>query len=165
MLEKGGPQRLLHVYGPTEATTFATWYQVRAVEADASTVPIGRPIANTEVYVLDRHGESVPIGVPGEICIGGPGLAAGYFRQPQLTAERFVPHPFEHDADARLYRTGDRARYRPDGAIEFLGRFDRQLKIRGHRIEPAEIEASLLRVPEIHEAVVLTHGSTSVRGN
>ena len=161
VLEEGGPRRLLHVYGPTEATTFATWYEVRAVAADASTVPIGRPIANTEVYVLDRHGEPVPVGVPGEICIGGPGLAAGYFRQPQLTAERFVPHPFDLAAEARLYRTGDRARYRPDGAIEFLGRFDRQVKIRGHRIEPAEIEASLLRVPGIREAVVLVHGNTS----
>jgi amino acid adenylation domain-containing protein len=161
VLQDGRPERLLHVYGPTEATTFATWHEVGAVGPDASTVPIGRPIANAEVYVLDRHGEPVPVGVPGEICIAGPGLAAGYLGRPDLTAQRFVPHPFDRTPGARLYRTGDRACCRADGAIEFLGRFDRQLKIRGHRIEPAEVEAALLRLPDVRDAVVIAHGNTS----
>ena len=160
-LLEGCPRRLLHVYGPTEATTFATWHEVRNVEADALTVPIGKPLANTEVYILDAHREPVPPGVPSEIWIGGPGLALGYLNQPQLTAERFLPHPFASDRNARLYRTGDRARYRDDGTIEFLGRFDSQVKIRGHRVEPAEVEAALLRLPELREAVVLVHGAGS----
>jgi amino acid adenylation domain-containing protein len=161
VLEAGGPERLLNIYGPTEATTFTTWHEVRAVDADASTIPIGRPIANTEVYILDRHGEPVPVGSPGEIFIGGPGVAAGYFGRPDLTAERFVPHPFDAASGACLYRTGDSARFRSDGAIEFLGRFDRQVKIRGHRIEPDEVEAALLRLAEVREAAVLSQGSTS----
>jgi amino acid adenylation domain-containing protein len=154
------PQRLLHVYGPTETTTFATWHLVTAVEDAARTVPIGGPIGYTEVYVLDRYGEPVPIGVAGEIHIGGPGLALGYLGQPQLTAERFIPHPFT-SSGARLYRTGDRARYRPDGAIEFLGRLDRQVKIRGHRVEPGEVEAALLRLPDVREAVVIVRGDSA----
>ena len=161
VLDNGGPQRLLNVYGPTEATTFATWHEVREVEPDAATMPIGRAIANTEVYVLDQHREPVPVGAPGEIYIGGPGVAAGYFGRPDLTAERFVPHPFADAADARLYRTGDHGRYRDDGAIEFLGRLDRQVKIRGHRIEPSEVEAALLQLPEIREAVVVVRGTSS----
>ncbi|MBK6394565.1 MAG: AMP-binding protein [Betaproteobacteria bacterium] len=161
VLNAGPPGRLLHVYGPTEATTFATWHQVRAEDADRSTIPIGRPIANTEVLILDAEREPVPVGVPGEIHIGGPGLARGYLGLPELTAERFVPHPFDVDPAARLYRTGDRARHRADGAIEFLGRVDRQVKIRGHRIELAEIEAALARLPYVREAVVLVRGATS----
>jgi amino acid adenylation domain-containing protein len=160
-LRDGRPRRLLHVYGPTETTTFATWHEVRTVAADAATVPIGRPIANTEVYVLDDSREPVPVGVPGEIYIGGPGLALGYFARPDLTAEHFVPHPFDSAPGARLYRTGDRARIRADGALEFLGRRDRQVKIRGHRIEIAEVEAALQRLPQVAEAVVLVHGDTS----
>jgi amino acid adenylation domain-containing protein len=156
-----GPKRLLHVYGPTETTTFATWHEVRAVDDTASTVPIGRPIANTEVYVLDRHGEPVPPGVPGEIYIGGPGLAEGYLGRPELTAECFVAHPFAPEPGARLYRTGDRARYRDDGAIEFLGRLDRQVKIRGHRIESAEIEIALRALPQVRDAVVVVRGDTA----
>ena len=161
VLRAGPPARLLHVYGPTEATTFATWHEVRAEDADRSTIPIGRPIANTEVLVLDAEREPVPVGVPGEIHIGGPGLARGYLGLPELTAERFVPHPFDADPAARLYRTGDRARHRADGAIEFLGRADRQVKIRGHRIELAEIEGALSRLPYVREAVVHVRGATS----
>ena len=161
VLAAGPPARLLHVYGPTEATTFATWHEVRAVPADASTIPIGRPIANTEAYILDAQGEPVPVGVPGELHLGGPGLAAGYLGQPELTASRFVPHPFSADPDARLYRTGDRARYRADGAIVFLGRLDRQIKLRGHRIEPREIEAALCRLPQVADAAVVMHGTQS----
>jgi amino acid adenylation domain-containing protein len=161
VLAAGAPRRLSHVYGPTETTTFATYHDVRAVASDATNIPIGRAIANAEVYVLDSYGEPCPPDVPGEIFIGGPGVAAGYLGRPELTAERFVAHPFSGDPDARLYRTGDVARRRGDGAIEFLGRADRQLKIRGHRIEPGEIEAALARIPGVREAIVLMHGSTS----
>jgi amino acid adenylation domain-containing protein len=158
VLAQARPRRLLHVYGPTETTTFATWHEVRGIEPEAMTVPIGRPIANTEVYLLDRHGEPVPPGVPGEIHIGGPGVALGYYGRADLTAERFVAHPFDRAPGARLFRTGDRARYRGDGSIEFLGRLDRQVKIRGHRIEPGEVEAVLVQLPQVSEAVVVVHG-------
>ena len=161
VLRDGRPRRLLHVYGPTETTTFATWHEVRHVADDAASVPIGRPIANTEVYVLDDHREPAPIGVPGEIYIGGPGLARGYFGRPDLTTERFVRHPFDSAPGALLYRTGDRARMRRDGALEFLGRRDRQVKIRGHRIEIDEVEAALRRLPQVAQAVVLVHGDAS----
>ncbi len=161
VLAAGAPARLLHVYGPTESTTFATWHEVRADDALGATIPIGRPIANTEVLILDGEGEPVPDGVPGEICIGGPGLATGYLGAPELTAGRFVPHPFSSDPAARLYRTGDRARRRGDGAIEFLGRADRQVKLRGHRIELAEIEAAIAALPYVRDAVVQVRGATS----
>ena len=161
VLAAGPPARLLHVYGPTESTTFATWHEVRASDALGATVPIGRPIANTEVLILDPEGEPVPDGVPGEIHIGGPGLARGYLGAPELTTERFVPHPFSPDPAARLYRTGDRARTRSDGAIEFLGRADRQVKIRGHRIELAEVEAAIAALPYVRDAVVQVRGATS----
>ena len=160
-LSDGNPGRLLHVYGPTEATTFATWHEVRAVDAAVATLPIGRPIAHTEVYVLDRNGEPVPCGIPGEIHIGGPGLATGYLGRPDLTAERFVAHPFGREPGERLYRTGDRARYRSDGAIEFLGRIDAQVKIRGHRVEPGEVEVALRALPQVRDAVVVVHGDTA----
>jgi amino acid adenylation domain-containing protein len=160
-LREGRPARLLHVYGPTETTTFATWHEISEVDPGAATIPIGRPIANTEVYLLDAHGEPAAPGVPGEIYIGGPGLAHGYLGRPDLTAERFVAHPFDATPGARLYRTGDRARYRDDGSVEFAGRVDRQVKIRGHRIEPGEVEAALARLPSVREAVVVMHGDTS----
>jgi amino acid adenylation domain-containing protein len=160
-LREGRPARLLHVYGPTETTTYATWHEIREVDPRAATIPIGRPIANTEVYLLDVRGEPVAPGVPGEIHIGGPGLALGYLGRPDLSAERFVAHPFDPTPGARLYRTGDRARYRDDGSIEFTGRVDRQVKIRGHRIEPGEIEAALARLPSVRDAVVVMHGDTS----
>src|SRR5262249_35153878 len=124
VLEHGAPPRLLHVYGPTESTTFATWQLVERLGAGEYVVPIGRPIANTWTYVLDRHRQPVPVGVPGELYIGGDGLARGYLNQWELTAERFVDDPFAAEPGVRLYQTGDLVRYRPDGVLEFLGRLD-----------------------------------------
>jgi len=122
---------------------------------EPGSVPIGRPIANLEVYVLDRQGNAVPVGVPGELHIGGVGLARGYVGRPDLTAERFVPHPYSTIPGARLYKTGDLVRYRVDGNLEFLGRMDHQVKLRGFRIELGEIEAVLSRFPGVQETVVL----------
>ncbi|MCX7595464.1 MAG: AMP-binding protein, partial [Fischerella sp.] len=120
-----------------------------------SPVPIGRPIANTQIYLLDTHLQPVPIGVPGELYIGGFGLARGYLNQPELTAQKFIPNPFSDEPNARLYKTGDLARYLRDGNIEFLGRIDHQVKLRGYRIELTAIEALLLQHPVIREAVVI----------
>ena len=125
------------------------------VEAGARTVPIGRPISNTRIYLLDRYLQPVPIGVPGELCIGGDGLALGYLNDPELTAAKFVPNPFDAGAGSRLYRTGDFARYLPDGDIEFIGRQDHQVKLRGYRIELGEIEAALMAHGSVQQAVVL----------
>jgi amino acid adenylation domain-containing protein/non-ribosomal peptide synthase protein (TIGR01720 family) len=141
-----------NMYGPTETTIWSTLHRIEVGEA---TVPIGRPIANTRVYVLDRRGAPVPIGVPGELFLGGDGVARGYLGRPELSAERFVVDPFELKADARLYRTGDLVRFRPDGALEYLGRLDQQIKLRGYRIELGEIEAALTEHPGVREAVVL----------
>ncbi len=152
-LEPGAFGQLLHVYGPTESTTFASWHRVEEVPPGAATVPIGIPIANTTLYVLDRRGQPVPPGVAGELFVGGDGLANGYWNRPELTAERFVPHPWS--AGERLYRTGDLVRRLPNAAIEFLGRTDDQVKIRGFRIELGEIEAALARHPEVAAALVL----------
>ncbi|MCP4655940.1 MAG: amino acid adenylation domain-containing protein, partial [bacterium] len=143
--------RLLHVYGPTESTTFATWQEVREVAEDARTVPIGGPLANTELWVLDRGLRPVPVGIAGELYLAGDGLARGYLRRPALTAERFVPNPFGR---GRLYRTGDLVRSLPDGAIEFLGRHDDQVKLRGFRIELGEIEAVLGSHPGVRTSAV-----------
>jgi acyl-coenzyme A synthetase/AMP-(fatty) acid ligase len=149
------PFSLFNHYGPTEYTVVTTWTPVvTGTEADAPP-PIGRPIANTQVYLLDPHLRPVPVGVPGELYIGGPGLARGYLNRPELTAERFIPHPFSEAAGARLYRTGDLARYMPDGRLEFLGRTDHQVKVRGFRIELGEIEALLRHHPAVQENVVL----------
>jgi len=148
--------RIVNGYGPTESTTFTCCYRLpRALDPGAASIPIGRPIANTEVFVVDRHLNPVPIGVPGELVIGGGGLARGYFRRPELTAEKFVAHPFSAEPEARLYRTGDVGRYLADGTIEFLGRFDGQVKIRGYRVEPGEIEAMLRRHPAVQQTVVV----------
>ena len=155
VLQHGAPQRLLHVYGPTENTTFTTWQQVIDVPPNAVTIPIGRPIANTQVYVLDARGQPAPIGVPGELYIGGDGLALGYLNRPQLTAERFVENPFDEQPGSRLYRTGDLVRWRRDGSIEFVRRLDEQVKIRGFRVEPREVESVLLQHPGLSDAVVV----------
>jgi aspartate racemase len=160
VLDAGPPDRLLHVYGPTETTTFATWHLVEDVEDDATTIPIGRPIANTEAYVLDARSQLVPAGVPGELYIGGPGVARGYLNRRHLTDERFVPHPFSEQPDARLYRTGDRVRRLANGDIEFLGRLDGQVKLRGFRIEPGEIESVLNSHAAVRESVVLLREDT-----
>ncbi len=147
--------RLINGYGPTENTTFTCCHTVKRGEPLGASVPIGRPIANTRVFILDRNRQPVPIGVPGELYIGGDGVARDYFRRPELTAEKFVPSPFGGDGEKRLYGTGDRARYRADGTIEFLGRIDDQVKIRGFRIEPGEVEAVLAEHPAVREAVVV----------
>jgi amino acid adenylation domain-containing protein len=150
--------RLLNAYGPTETTITATAFEVAPRPNENTTyqrVPIGRPFANRAIYILDRHDNPVPIGVPGHLHIGGEGLARGYLNQPELTAERFILDPFRTEPGARMYKTGDLARYRPDGNIEFLGRADDQVKIRGFRIELGEIETVLGQHPAVREAVVL----------
>ncbi len=161
VLRAGPPRRLLHVYGPTESTTFATWHEVRDVPDGATTVPIGRPIANTEACVLRADGGPAAPGEPGELAIGGAGLAIGYLGPPELTAGRFVERAIGPLPPRRVYRTGDRVRWRDDGTIEFLGRIDRQVKVRGHRIELDEIEGALARLPQVREAVVMATGDTS----
>ncbi len=157
VLSSGPPERLLHVYGPTESTTFASWHQIENVPAGATTVPIGRPLANTTLYVLDQGMNPVPVGVPGELYIGGDGLARGYLDQPELTAERFVANPFSEEPGGRLYRTGDKVRYSDDGAIVFVGRFDHQVKVRGYRIELGEIENVLAQHVAVQQAIVMLH--------
>jgi amino acid adenylation domain-containing protein len=145
-------RRLFNAYGPTEATIWAT-----GAECSNGTAPppIGRPIPNMQAYVLDRHLAPVPMGVPGELHLGGVGLARGYLNQPRLTAEKFIANPFHGAPSARLYKTGDLVRYRPDGNLEFVGRIDDQVKMRGFRIELAEIEAVLTQHPAVQEAAVV----------
>ena len=138
-----GADSVWNLYGPTETTI---WSAIYRVEPSDRPVYIGRPIANTQIYILDNYLQPVPIGVHGDLYIGGDGVARGYLNRAELTAERFVRYPFSDDPDAHLYRTGDRARYRPGGNIEFLGRSDHQVKIRGHRIELGEIEAAMVRI-------------------
>ena len=152
-------------YGPTEATVWAAAHPVgHAQQPFASTppdmLPIGHPLPDRELYILDAHLQPVPIGVPGELCIGGIGLAWGYLNRPSLTAERFIPHPFSHESGARLYKTGDLARHLSDGRIEFLGRMDDQVKIRGFRVELGEIAAVLRQHPAVKEAVVVMTGTS-----
>jgi amino acid adenylation domain-containing protein len=155
VLQGIGPNRLINGYGPTENTTFTCCYSMTATTEIESSVPIGRPVANTEVFVLDSHLQLTPVGVPGELFAAGAGLARGYLNRPELTAERFIPHPFSAVPGACLYRTGDRARYHPDGNIEFLGRVDHQVKLRGFRIELGEIEQVLGLHPNVREALVI----------
>ena len=145
---------LLNGYGPTEGVVTATAVVVDAAAAAGGTVPIGRALPGRSAWVLDRAGQPVPGGVAGELCLGGPLLARGYLGRPDVTAERFVPDPFAGEPGARLYRTGDLARRRPDGVLEFLGRADRQLKVRGFRVEPGEIESALARHPAVREVAV-----------
>jgi len=162
VLRQGAPERFLNGYGPTENTTFTCCHEVEGLAEAATNVPIGRPISNTEVYILDAHQNLVPVGVPGELYIGGDGLARGYWNRPELTAEKFVKNPFRpNESDLQLYRTGDIARYLPDGAIEFLGRLDDQVKIRGFRIELGEIEATLRHHPEVKDCVVKVYGHSA----
>jgi amino acid adenylation domain-containing protein len=147
--------RLINLYGPAENTTLTTWHRVEAVPTEATSIPIGRPVANTQVYILDNELQPVPVGVAGEIYIGGEGLARGYPGRAELTAEKFIPNPFGMYAGARLYRTGDLGRYLETGEIEFLGRRDYQVKIRGFRVELGEIEAALKRYSGVKDAVVV----------
>jgi amino acid adenylation domain-containing protein len=147
--------RLINEYGPTETVVGCCVHEVTDSDLSKEAVPIGYPIANTRLYVLDPNLEPLPVGVPGELWIAGAGLARGYRYRPDLTADRFRPDPFSSDPGARMYCTGDRVRRRVDGALEFLGRVDHQLKLRGHRIEPGEIEAALERHEAVHEAVVI----------
>jgi len=145
---------LHNLYGPTEASVDVTYW--RCLRSDTrNTVPIGKPIWNTQIYILDKHLRPVPIGIPGELHIGGVGLARGYLNRPQLTAEKFIPDPFCAEPGARLYKTGDLARFLPDGNVEYLGRMDYQVKIRGFRIELGEIESVLEQHPAVGQAVVM----------
>jgi len=152
-------RQMFNAYGPTETTVCASVYPINRDED--RNPPIGRPIANFELYVLDANLEPVPIGVPGELCVGGIGLARGYLRRADLTAEKFIPHPFSHQPGARLYRTGDLVKYRPDGNIEFLGRIDQQVKLRGFRIELGEIESCIAHYPGVQDAAVVVREEPS----
>jgi amino acid adenylation domain-containing protein len=148
------PAHLINMFGQTETTGIVAVYPIPSQGDMGSIVPIGRPIVDTQLYLLDTYLQPVPIGVPGELCVGGRGLGRGYLHRPDLTAQKFLPHPFRAELGTRLYRTGDLARYLPDGTIAFLGRLDHQVKIRGVRIEPGEIEAVLSQHPDVAAAVV-----------
>ncbi|MGG1546819.1 non-ribosomal peptide synthetase, partial [Bacillus paralicheniformis] len=152
VLDHVGRDKLIHVYGPTESTVYATYYFINEIDEKADTIPIGSPLANTSVLIMDEAGKLVPIGVPGELCIAGDGLSKGYLNREELTAEKFIPHPFM--PGERLYKTGDLAKWLPDGNIEFIGRIDHQVKIRGFRIELGEIESRLEMHEDINETIV-----------
>ena len=150
--------RVINHYGPTETTVGVTTHQVEATDRTtrhSPSVPIGRPLPNSQLYILDEHKNPVPLGVAGEVYIGGRGLARGYAGAPELTAEKFVPHPYSAEPGARLYKTGDRAKFQPDGTIEFLGRIDHQVKLRGFRIELGEIETVLNQHKRVQAAAVV----------
>ncbi len=175
VVQQGKPQHLIHVYGPTENTTFSTWYEIQDIPESATTIPIGQAVANTQVYLLDENLNPVPANVSGEIYLGGDGLARGYLNRPELTAERFLriecsgaKTELEESLfsvlspqSSVLYRTGDRALYRSDGNLEFLGRTDHQIKIRGFRVELGEIETVLAQHPAVQTAVVTVRGIDS----
>ncbi|WP_338705951.1 amino acid adenylation domain-containing protein [Bacillus altitudinis] len=156
-----GKGRLLNVYGPTESTVFATYYPIdEAIPLESHSIPIGKPLNQTGAYILSEHRQLQPIGMVGELCLSGKGLAKGYLNRPDLTKQVFIPHPFA--SGERLYRTGDLAYFREDGLIEYAGRVDDQVKIRGHRIELTEIEANLLMHPGVKQAVLLAdHDETN----
>ncbi|WP_339298227.1 amino acid adenylation domain-containing protein [Paenibacillus sp. FSL R5-0623] len=154
-----GPGRLNHLYGPSESTVYTTYLPVDFVNESAVTVPIGRPISNTTVYIVDSQNKLLPIGVAGELCVGGEGLVQGYNNRPELTAEKFVDHPFV--PGERMYRTGDLAKWLPDGTIEYVGRTDDQVKVRGFRIELGEIEAQLQKVEGIRKTTVFARENAS----
>jgi amino acid adenylation domain-containing protein len=147
--------RLINGYGPTEGTTFTCCHTITREDAQGVSIPIGKPISNTTVYLLDPSYRPVPLGEAGELFVGGDGLARGYLNQPELTAEKFVPHPLSGEPGSRIYRTGDLARYGNDGTIEFLGRVDHQVKVSGFRIELGEIETVLMEHPNVQSAVVI----------
>jgi amino acid adenylation domain-containing protein len=155
--------KLLNLYGSSEVSADATCYETRKTESSGS-ISIGRPIHNTQIYLLDSHLQPVPIGISGEICVGGVGLARGYLNRPQLTTERFIPNAFSDEPRSRLYRTGDLARYLSNGNIEFLGRVDNQVKIRGYRVEPAEVEAVVNQHPAVKDSVVVIRERDSLAG-
>jgi len=160
VLKKGCPKRLLHVYGPTESTTFSSYHSVTNVPDTTKSIPIGRPISNTYVYLLDRNFQPVSIGVSSELFIGGDGLARGYLNGAELTAATFIPDPLSGEPGSRLYRTGDMGRYLSDGGIEFLGRLDHQVKVRGFRVELGEIEVVLGQHPGLKETVIIAREDT-----
>jgi len=153
--QEDAPKHLLHLYGPSENATLSTYYEVKEVLPGAGTVPIGYPVANSTLYILDEKRRPLPIGVPGEIYVGGYGIATGYLNRPELTAEVFMADPFSGQPNARMYKTGDLGRLLPDGAAEILGRIDDQVKIRGFRIELGEIESAVNRLPDVADAVVV----------
>ncbi|HST62463.1 MAG TPA: amino acid adenylation domain-containing protein, partial [Longimicrobium sp.] len=155
LLKAGGPERLLHMYGPTETTAWCSWEQVEHVADDALTVSVGRATGNQRIYLLDSTLNPVPVGVHGEAWVGGDGVVRGYLDRPGLTAERFVPDPFAAEPGTRMYRTGDRLRWKADGRLEFVGRVDEQVKIRGFRIEPGEVESVLGAHPGVDEIRVI----------
>jgi amino acid adenylation domain-containing protein len=158
VMERGRPGYLANIYGPSENSTLSTAYEMNA-PPDAASVPIGRPLSNSSAYVLDGWMQPCPTGVPGELFVGGDGLARGYLGRPGMTAERFVPDPFGAPG-TRLYRTGDRARWLAEGALEFLGRMDQQVKVRGFRVEPGEVEAALRALPDVLDAAVVARTQT-----
>ncbi|MFD2679427.1 amino acid adenylation domain-containing protein [Bacillus seohaeanensis] len=160
VLNHGAPKRLLNSYGPSENTAITLNYVMNKVcrhltEKESDTIPIGKPINNTEVYVLDKQLNRVPIGVPGELYIGGDGLAAGYWNRPDLTKEKFIEHPFSQVEEAKLYKTGDIVKFLDDGNLDFIGRADHQVKLRGFRIELGDIEESIRQNPKVKDAVLL----------
>ena len=160
------PVRIVNGYGPTEGTTFTCCYTIpRPLAEGVASIPIGRPIANTRVYVLDERSRPLATGVAGELYIGGDGLAQGYLNAAELTAARFVANPLPNTPDERLYRTGDRVRRLPDGNLEFLGRLDEQVKIRGHRVEPAEIEQALLRHVDVGSCAAMVRALIRATSN
>jgi amino acid adenylation domain-containing protein len=156
---------LLNIYGSSEVSADVTWFDTSSLSADSGTVPIGRPIANSQIHILNTHHEPVPVGVVGELYVGGVGLARGYWNQPELTRERFVPDTVSGVSDGRLFKTGDIGRYRADGNIEYLGRMDHQVKIRGYRVELEQVESVLLQHCGVREAVVLAqpHSAADTR--
>jgi amino acid adenylation domain-containing protein len=155
-LYEAGVQRVYDLYGPTENTTYSTC----ALRTKGGRATIGRPLANTEAYIVDAKLQPVPIGVPGELMVGGALLTRGYLHQPELTRQKFIPHPFRKEPGARVYRTGDLTRFLSNGDIEFLGRIDHQIKIRGYRIEPGDIEAEIQKHPAVEECVAVLREDT-----
>lgn len=147
--------RLINGYGPTESTTFACCHTIPPDVPSVGSIPIGKPIANTTAYILDSNLQAVPVGAPGELHLGGDGLARGYWRRPELTSEKFIANPFSSEPGARLYKTGDLARWQSEGVIKFMGRADDQVKLRGYRIEPGEIENALKHLPQVLDGAVI----------